>query len=236
MKQYKVTFYKHSCFQVEDEHNIFLFDWFDDTVPVLDEHKQIYILNSHKHGDHYHPCLLQLVDQDPCITFLLSKEIRMPKEDSRFIPVKHSTIYNLPGKIPLQIETLRSTDIGVAFLVHYDNTVIYHAGDLNWWSWSGESASWNHNMEVKFQQSMQHLENLPVHIAFIPLDPRQEERFCWGLNYFLQHSKAETVFPMHMWGKLDTVAKWRSQTKNEQWQRIVKDVEREGQQFVVTVS
>ncbi len=34
-----------------------------------------------------------------------------------------------------EIRTLRSTDEGVAFVVHYAGKTIYHAGDLNWWHW-----------------------------------------------------------------------------------------------------
>ena len=37
-----------------------------------------------------------------------------------------------------EIRTLRSTDEGVAFVVHYAGKTIYHAGDLNWWHWEGE--------------------------------------------------------------------------------------------------
>ena len=34
------------------------------------------------------------------------------------------------------IETLKSTDEGVAYIVHSDGITIYHAGDLNWWHWT----------------------------------------------------------------------------------------------------
>ncbi len=141
-KHWHVTFHKHSCFQLEDDKCIFLFDWYDETPPVLDNSKMIYICNSHKHGDHYHPCLQELAAKHENIRFLWSKEIKMPKDDERFLPVKRREVYEIDGAVPVRVETLESTDIGVAFLIHYDGRVIYHAGDLNWWSWSGESYAW----------------------------------------------------------------------------------------------
>lgn len=233
MNKFKVVFHKHSCFQVEDEQCIFLFDWFDETLPVLDGNKMIYVLNSHKHGDHYNPVLLQLANQYEHIQLILSREIKMPKDDSRFLAVKRDETYQLDGPNPFLLKTLPSTDIGVAFLLHYNDNVIYHAGDLNWWSWSGESDSWNHNMEARFKQIMQKLDGQQIALAFVPLDPRQEERFSWGLDYFLQHTKAEKVFPMHMWGELEAIAKWKSLPQSEPYRQLVMDIKQEGQVFAV---
>ena len=235
MKQFKVTYHTHSCFQVEDDQCIFLFDWFGEQPPLLEGSKMIYVLNSHKHGDHYNDSLLQLAAQYEQIRFLWSKEIRMPRDDGRFLPMKRNAVYELDGPLPLTVETLTSTDIGVAFLLHYDDTVIYHAGDLNWWSWSGESKAWNNNMEANFKRSMQRLEGQHIDIAFVPLDPRQEERYHWGLDYFMQHTQAHCVFPMHMWGDLDTIARWKALPASAAYQQQVMDIEREGQVFQVEV-
>ena len=38
----------------------------------------------------------------------------------------------------LKIKTLKSTDLGVAFIVKSENKLFYHAGDLNYWHWEGE--------------------------------------------------------------------------------------------------
>ena len=235
MKQYEITFHKHSCFQVEDEQCVFLFDWFDEQPPVLDGSKMIYILNSHKHADHYNACLLQLAEQYERIQFIFSREIKMPKEDDRFLAVKRGGCYELDGPAPFRLDTLASTDIGVAFLLHYGNQVIYHAGDLNWWSWSDESDSWNRNMEARFKQIMQQLESMELDLAFVPLDPRLEERFCWGFDYFLQHTKARYVFPMHMWEQLDTVANWKALPQSAAYRQQVQEIQYQGQRFIRTI-
>ena len=49
----------------------------------------------------------------------------------------------------VQVETLKSNDEGVAFLVTAEGRTIYHAGDLNWWYWNGEPEDDNEFM-VRF--------------------------------------------------------------------------------------
>ena len=102
---------------MEDDQCIFLFDWYDETLPELDSSKYIYVFNSHKHEDHYHPCLAELADKYQRIQFVWSREIKMPKDDSRFLAVKRGGSYELNGPVPIRVETLESTDIGVAFLI-----------------------------------------------------------------------------------------------------------------------
>ena len=41
-----------------------------------------------------------------------------------------------------------------------------------------------------------------------PLDPRLEDAYCYGMNYFLENSHAEHVFPMHFWEQYDIIAKY----------------------------
>ena len=235
MQKCNVTFHKHSCFQLEDEQCIFLFDWYDEALPVLDKSKMIYIFNSHKHGDHYNASLLKLAEVYENIQFIWSKEIKMPKDDRRFLAVKRNSSYEMDGPEPFRVETLESTDIGVAFLIYYRGIVIYHAGDLNWWSWSGEPDSWNNNMEARFKKIMQRLDDIHIDLAFVPLDSRQEERFCWGMDYFLEHTHTDCVFPMHMWEQLDVVKQWKNLPQSELYRDVVMEPEYHGQQFDITI-
>ena len=58
----------------------------------------------------------------------------------------------------IEIETLRSNDMGVAFLVKVEGKTIYHAGDLNWWHWNGEPEEDNEYYKKTFQDEMKYLE------------------------------------------------------------------------------
>ena len=97
----------------------------------------------------------------------------------------------------IEIETLRSNDMGVAFLVKVEGKTIYHAGDLNWWHWNGEPEEDNEYYKKTFQDEMKYLEGKKIDLAFMLLDPRQEDKYCWGMNYFLEHTDSKVVFPMH---------------------------------------
>ena len=73
--------------------------------------------------------------------------------------------------------------MGVAFLVKVEGKTIYHAGDLNWWHWNGEPEEDNEYYKKTFQDEMKYLEGKKIDLAFMLLDPRQEDKYCWGMNY-----------------------------------------------------
>ena len=52
----KVTFIHHSSFLVETESRYLLFDYFQGELPDMKDDKPLYILASHRHGDHFSLC------------------------------------------------------------------------------------------------------------------------------------------------------------------------------------
>ena len=42
-------------------------------------------------------------------------------------------------------------------------------------------------------------------VAFVVLDPRQEQDYDRGLCYFLEHVSAKAVYPMHYWGQPEII-------------------------------
>ena len=99
----------------------------------------------------------------------------------------------------LKITTFRSTDAGVAFLVEAGGKALFHAGDLQWWHWEGEPGSWNADMERDFKKECAKLKGQAVDAAFLVLDPRQEEAFWWGFDWWMRTLDAKAAFPMHSW-------------------------------------
>lgn len=99
----------------------------------------------------------------------------------------------------LKVETFRSTDEGVAFLVTVDGVVLYHAGDLHWWMWRGEDKGWLGTMTANFKREVEKMAGRKVDIAFLPLDDRQEEYFFWGMDWYLRNLRVHYAFPMHYW-------------------------------------
>ena len=56
----KITYINHSCFSVELDNCILLFDYFDGSIPKFDNNKKIYVFSSHSHHDHYNKSIFDL--------------------------------------------------------------------------------------------------------------------------------------------------------------------------------
>jgi len=106
----------------------------------------------------------------------------------------------------VNIIALPSTDQGVAYLVHTEHQWIYHAGDLNWWHWQEDnSAAQNEQAKQDYLSAIAMLNGMHLRIGFVVLDPRQENRFYYGLHALMQICHIDYVFPMHLWGDYQTI-------------------------------
>ncbi len=207
----RVLFVCHSSFVVELDQSVLIFDYYGEgRLPAVSRDKQVYFLNSHGHPDHFKREILELRERYPKAEYILSRDIYFRREDRRewIHSVKAREDYEL-GE--LKFHTLRSTDMGVAFVVETEGKRIYHAGDLNWWHWEGEDKAWNHNMAANYRNEVDRLKGQHFHAAFVPIDPRLSEAYYGGIRYFLEQTDAEHVFPMHFWGKYELCTKLAGQ-------------------------
>ncbi len=204
----QVTFLAHSGFLVELPSVTLLFDWWKGDLPPLPE-KPLLVFASHRHEDHLNPAIFALDDGTRDVRFLLGSDIKLsPRHLAQWglDEAQAAHCLSLRGEesaAPLAgvtVETLFSTDEGVAFLVTADNTALYHAGDLHWWHWAEESTAWNRNMEVDFKRFSAPLKGRELDLAMVPLDPRLGDAYAWGLTAFLEETHTRHVLPMHQWG------------------------------------
>lgn len=223
----KVTYIHHSCFTAELSNTVLVFDYYvpeqervlEDGnlygLPEFDIEKSIYVFVSHKHADHFDRQIFHLARKYKKIWFLLSKDIKMSSSymDKIKVPMeaRERIFYLGAGRSEtfgeLKVETLKSTDEGVAFLVSCEGKEIYHAGDLNWWTWIGESEEEGKDMAERFKAEIKRIEGRHFDAAFLPLDPRQEERFFWGFDYFMRHTDTSFAYPMHFWDKPSVIGR-----------------------------
>lgn len=203
-----VTFLDHSGFLVELPSVTLLFDWWKGELPALRPEVPLLVFASHRHEDHFKPEIFTL----PAASFLLGKDIKLsPRNRSRWnisgdTAEKCLTLGGAQAVTPLPgvtVETLSSTDEGVAFLVTADGQTIFHAGDLNWWHWEGEDTAWNRNMEVNFKRFTEPLRGRRLDLAMLPLDPRLGEDGFRGPRYFLELADIRHFLPMHQWSGFD---------------------------------
>lgn len=226
----KITYLGHSGFLAETKEYYLLFDYYTGKLPVFLPEKPLTVLVSHAHHDHYNKEIFGLQDAYESsgrqVAYVLSKDIRrkqaeeLVSEKNELLFVKAYETYLLQdGRIT--VETLRSTDEGVAFLVTISEKekefCFYHAGDLNLWKWEGESKASHNNMEANFRREMERIRGRHFDAAFVPLDPRQEHFAYGGMDIFLETAKADVVFPMHFWKQPEIIRKYlkeRPKVKN----------------------
>mgnify|MGYP005844119885 CR=1 FL=1 len=198
----KITYIHHSAFLVETESAYLLFDYFQGKLPEFSEEKPLYVFASHRHPDHFSKTIFNLPEQFGGAEYVLAREIRLkPEEKKDWIhSLKPETDVEIGN---LKIRTLKSTDLGVAFMVETEGRRIYHAGDLNWWHWEGEDPVWNRNMEADFRRYAEPLRGRKIDLAMLPLDPRLGEDGFRGPRYFLELADIRRFLPMHQWGNFN---------------------------------
>lgn len=86
----------------------------------------------------------------------------------------------------LKIQTLLSTDAGVAFYVNVRGVSIFHAGDLNDWKMEHVGELINGKQERTFRHEIRKLADKPVNFAFVPMDPRLGPYQTLGIDFVLK--------------------------------------------------
>ncbi|MDO4975859.1 MAG: MBL fold metallo-hydrolase [Eubacteriales bacterium] len=234
--QYKVTYLEHSSFLVETDKCYLLFDYWKGQIPALDYKKALYVFASHAHHDHYSKEIYRLENLCEKVYYILSFDIK--KADRSYMTVENVTFMDAHEKKAvgdLQVETFLSTDEGVAFLLELDGKTIYHAGDLHWWEWPGEPEEENEAYIAAYKKEMEKLKGRKLDLAFVVLDPRQEEAGGRGMDYFLAQIGARYVFPMHLWGEYSLIAAYKMENQLKYINSRIMDIHKAGDIFEIMV-
>ncbi len=237
----KVTYLYHSGFAVELERHVLVFDHWKGELPKWSGDKTILFFASHKHQDHFTFQIFDRFQEYDKLYYVLSSDIKLSERylEKNGVPKAVKEAIVTAGKhrtlrlSEVQIETLRSTDAGVAFLVTAEGKSLYHAGDLNWWRWEGESGEWNRQMELDYKREMALLDGRDFDAAFVPLDPRLGAAYDLGLCEFLKHARARHIFPMHMWDDYSVVKRFRESGNGRPYADLLMEIAYPGQEFII---
>lgn len=193
----RVKYLGHSGFLVETEHTRLLFDYYTGELPAPGE-KPLYVFVSHSHHDHFNPAVFSL----EAAAYILSDDIELRRDDVIFLGADAERAVDA-----LHIRTLRSTDLGVAYLVTVDGHTLYHAGDLHLWLWGEEDTPAEAEAMTKaYRTEMEKLRGIPIEAAFLPLDGRQSAgQYALGLDYAARTLDIQHIFPMHLWGRYEII-------------------------------
>lgn len=205
----QITYINHSGFLIETKETYYIFDYYQGDIPILNREKPVVVLCSHFHHDHFNPQIFEILESMGMkYQAVLAKDISKKKYPSNVKVIKayHDEVYELENGD--RIETLLSTDSGVAFLLKTKEGNVYHAGDLNDWYWEGEPDEDNRQMTSRYRAEINKLRETNVHVACVPLDPRQESHYADGMLYFLKRVKCDVVYPMHYWNKPEVIGRF----------------------------
>lgn len=249
----KVSYIHHSSFYIQFEKKVLVFDYYDGRgagdcsyegkMPDFPRDTELYVFASHGHRDHFDMEVLRWSYQYPKIHYIFAKEIKKKLGNSalrRIFPdrdiqkIKETIHYMKPAEqleiAGVSVETLLSTDSGVAFLVTCEGKTIYHAGDLNWWHWEGESEEDNRYQENTYKEQIGLLSEKNIDVAFVVLDPRQGKDMFQGIEYFIHHVKAGYVVPMHMWKQYGYISKYKDSLKDRELAERIVELQEENQE------
>ena len=207
-----IRYLYHSGFAVQTDRHFLIFDYWRSKPKgeglnsgVIDRDalrgQDVVAFVSHRHSDHFSRRVLQWKQELPGMRLILSDDIR-PVDGAMMIGPGSSL--TLPD---LTVKTLKSNDEGVAFIVDVDGLRIYHAGDLNWWHWEGEPDDYNMGMAADYKSQISLLASMPIDIAFVPVDPRLEDQYAWGIDYFMRNVAVRYAVPMHFGNDTSVVAR-----------------------------
>lgn len=243
----KVTYIHHSSFLVELESVNLLFDYYRGEIPNLDLEKPLIVFASHAHGDHFSKKIFELASSFKRIQYILSDDIeekKIPsdcKDKVMFVGAEQRLDLRMFSKrevfqeeetvSTIEIETLRSTDEGVAFWIRCEGKNIYHAGDLHFWFWREEGKEWNQEIERRYHEEIDKLKGRHADIAFLVLDPRQGEDFYLGMDDFVKRVEVDHIIPMHCWGEYSVIQKMKALSCAASYQDRIVVIQREGETF-----
>lgn len=210
----KIEYIYHSGFCIETENYFLVFDYYKGNIKLND--KKTIVFSSHGHADHYNPDVFQWSKKHSDISYVLSSDINIESSHNTFImkPYESLNIFNIT------IKSFGSTDLGLSFLVKVEDKTIFFAGDLNWWYWNDDSEDEKRLMEKSFKEEISKIKSEIIDIAFFPVDPRLEESFYIGGEYFIKKLSPKLFIPMHFGDNFDTT-KYFKQKVNSSSSQII---------------
>ena len=215
----KIHYIYHSGFCVElDAMTYLIFDYSKGTFPPLPREAVIYVFASHFHQDHFSLALFSMLQDHPNVSYFYGNDIKRHYNQRFFLnhgvtEAQYDRIHFLAADVAytqdaLSIETLRSTDSGVAFVVNCANVSLYHSGDLN--IWSSEAAH-----QKLFYQELNKIKGRHFDAAFFPLDPHLPDSvYSLGFDAFMRATNTALIYPMHYWEDASIIDKLLAQEES----------------------
>lgn len=168
--------------------------------------------------------------------YRVQKEIVLQIEDDTEIQLKPPYEQKeelISDKPVFEFETFLSTDAGTAFLIEIDKKRIYHAGDLNWWTWKNQTKQEKEQIFSRYKEEIERIGKRKIDLAFLPLDPRQENDFFLGMDYFIKNTDTKMAFPMHCWNDYSVIQKLKEMEESSSYRDRIIEVSDKQREFYI---
>lgn len=226
------TYLGHSGFLIEMPEATLLFDWCDGDLPSLRADKPVYVFISHVHADHFQDRALELALRYPQVQIFLGYDYDIESINTMLDQLPDVTreslsCFNGEQKLisdneEMVVNTLQSTDMGVAFFVEIGGKTIFHAGDLFLMQTLDRSqhTQWAADMVMRFPKARlesyeeyletqralfirytEPLRGKTIDYGMIPVDPRFEGIGYQTVKRYMDITSFKAWSPMHMWGR-----------------------------------
>lgn len=221
---FSLTYIHHDCFLLRTPELAVVFDYWKDPLadsagipPFLKDLPAdipLYVLVSHFHKDHFNPEIFRWADMRESVRYIVSRDvarkIRYRIEPSSTYKGKRlddskitvlSKLEQFSDNL-LTVDAFGSTDIGnsYALTIKSDSLTVFHAGDLNCWTWRDESTPEEVASAEKAFLSELHAIAASFDsfdIAMFPVDSRIGTGYEEGARVFLRNFRVKHFFPMH---------------------------------------
>jgi hypothetical protein len=202
----EATYLLNSGFLVRVHDVLLVFDAFDDPADVLSRtleeeiYTRLYFFVSHAHFDHFNPEIDKFASK--ATRYILSEDICAHGESGR-IPsdqISWMGTYDSWQDDRITVTSFSSTDEGTSFLADVNEQKIFHAGDFNWWDWTGDTAENRKLAENAFRKQMKHLAGRSFDLAFFPVDGRLGPSMERGAKVFCEETYPKALVSMHSVG------------------------------------
>jgi len=202
----EITYLLNSGFLVKINRTLLVFDDFSDPCGAVDkaiktgDFDNFYIFASHAHFDHFDSHIL---DYESNVTeYIFSNDIKHTKRAKAFPAEKvvYMKKYDAYEDDVVKITSFDSTDTGTSFSAEIEGKKIFHAGDFNWWDWSGDTEVNRKLAKNGFFKQLKKFEGLSFDVVFFPVDGRLEESMELGAKEFLKATDTKNLIAMHRVG------------------------------------
>ena len=232
------TYLGQSGFLIEHPDVTLLFDCTEPEKLKLSYDKPLRIFISHIHADHFKSAVLYMASSHPDAEVYLGYDHsvdsfnRMIKEMPYALTEKihffdgEQSLKANAASYTLEISTLRSTDLGVAFLICLDGKTYFHAGDLflmqtitqeKYQKLTEETLAQHPGAKVQtyedyledcdreFRLYTERLSGVSIDYAMLPLDPRYDDVGYKTVRRYMNVAQIKRWSPMHLWGNYEFV-------------------------------